>query len=83
MKHLLVHGDPGIRKDAVIEYDGTEYVCFSIARQGEFHGPERVQLWCTVGEESEREAFERREYIPNHLDTEAADAAAIEIIEAA
>jgi len=83
MKHLLVHGDPGIRKDAVIEYDGTEYVCFSIARQGEFHGPERVQLWCTVGEESEREAFERRKYIPNHLDTEAADAAAIEIIEAA
>ena len=28
MKRLIIHGDPGIRKDAVIEYDGEEYVCF-------------------------------------------------------
>jgi hypothetical protein len=83
MQRLLIHGDPGIRKDAVIEYDGAEYVCFAISRQGDWHGPEEPQLWCTIGTEDEREAFERRKFIPMHLDTDDVDADAIEIVEEA
>ena len=82
MRHLIIHGDPGLRKGAVIDYGGEEYVCFSIHRQGEWHGPERVQLWCTIGKEDEREAYDRREYIPVHLDTDDVDAAAVDVIQA-
>ena len=74
MRKLIVRGDPGIRKGAVIEYDGEEYTCFGISRQGEFHGPEEVQLWCTIGTADERDAFERREFVPMRLDTDAVDA---------
>jgi hypothetical protein len=83
MKRLIVHGSPGIRKDAVIEYDGEEYVCFGISRQGDWHGPERPQLWCTIGSEDEREDFEHRNFIPMHLETLSADAAAIDVVEPA
>ena len=81
MKKLIVRGDPGIRKDAVIEYDGEEYVCFGVARQGDWHGPDRPQLWCTIGSESERETYERRDYIPMHLDTDNVDAEAVTVVE--
>jgi hypothetical protein len=80
MKQLIVHGDPGIRKDTTIDLDGEEYVCFNVQRQGEWHGPTQVQLWCTIGDQSEREAFERREYIPMHLDTVATDAEDVEVL---
>ncbi len=83
MQKLIIRGDPGIRKGAVIEYDGTEYVCFGINRQGEWYGPDEIQLWCTIGEEDEKEAYERREYIPMHLDVDSADAEEITVIEAA
>jgi hypothetical protein len=83
MKRLIVRGDPGIRKDTVIEYDGTEYVCFGISRQGDWHGPERPQLWCTIGSEDEREDFELRHFIPMHLETESADAEAISVVKPA
>jgi len=83
MQRLIIHGDPGIRKDAVIEYDGEEYVCFGVSRQGEWHGPDRPQLWCTIGSEAEREDFERRNFVPMHLDVDDVDAAAIDVIEAA
>ena len=82
MKQLIIHGDPGIRKGAVIEHDGTEYVCFSISRQGEWHGPEEVQLWCTVGTEDERETFERREFIPMRLETVSVDADDVTVVKA-
>jgi len=82
MKQLIVRGDPGIRKGARIEIDDEEYVCFSISRQGEWHGPEEVQLWCTVGTEDERETFERRDFIPMRLDTDAVDAEAITVLKA-
>ncbi len=82
MRQLIVRGDPGIRKGARIEFDGEEYVCFSISRQGEWHGPEEVQLWCTVGSEDERETFERRDFIPMRLDTEAVGAAEITVLKA-
>ncbi|TKR28348.1 HAH_0734 family protein [Natronomonas salsuginis] len=82
MKKFIIHGDPGIRKGAVIEHDGEEYVCFGISRQGEWHGPEEVQLWCTVGAADEREDFEQRNYIPMRLDTEAVDAETITVKQA-
>jgi hypothetical protein len=81
MKKLIISGDPGIRKGARIRVDGEEYVCFSISRQGEWHGPDRVQLWCTIGTEDERETFERREYIAMHLDTESVDAETVDVVE--
>jgi len=82
MQKLIVRGDPGIRKGAVIEYDGEEFVCFGINRQGDWSGPEQPQLWCTIGSEKEREAYERREYIPMHLDVEAVDATEIDVVQA-
>jgi hypothetical protein len=82
MQQLIVQGDPGIRKDAVIEYDGKEQICFSIQRQGDYHGPDEVQLWCTIGTEDEREAFEKREYVPHWLDVDTIDAAALDVLKA-
>lgn len=82
MERLIINGDPGIRKGAVIEVDGEERVCFSISRNGEFHGPERVQLWCVVGEEAEAEAFERREFVPHALEVTALDADDVTVVTA-
>ncbi len=80
MERLIITGDPGIRKGAVIEVGGTELVCFSVTRNGDYHGPEAVQLWCVVGEESETEAFERREFIPHALDVTALDAGEVTVL---
>jgi hypothetical protein len=82
MQKLIIHGDPGIRKGAVIEYDGSEFVCFGINRQGDWHGPDRPQLWCTIGTEDERENYERRNYIPMHLDVETVDAEDVGVVQA-
>ena len=82
MKRLIIHGDPGIRKGAVINYDGAEQICYSISRQGEWHGPDRMQLWCVIGTEDEREEFEKQQYIPVHLDTESIEADALDIVRA-
>jgi hypothetical protein len=82
MKRLIIHGDPGIRKDAIIEVDGEELVCFGIARQGDWHGPDRVQLWCTVGTEDERETFAKRDFIPMHMEVQDIEAEAIEVVKA-
>ena len=80
MKKLIIRGDPGIGRGATIEVGGEEVNCFSIDRQGEWHGPDRIQLWCTVGTEEERETFDRREYVPHFLDVEAVDAEAIDVV---
>jgi len=82
MQKFIIRGDPGIRKGAVIAYEGEEFVCFGINRQGDWHGPDRPQLWCTVGKPDEREDYERRRYIPMHLDVEAIDAEEIEVLQA-
>lgn len=79
MKKLIIYGDPGARKDTVIEVDDEEYVCFGVNRNGEWHGPNRVQLWCTIGTEDEREAYERREYVPHFLQVEHVDADAVTV----
>lgn len=80
MKKVIIRGDPGIRRGATIELDGEEVICFSIDRQGDYHGPDRPQLWCTVGTEDEREAFEKRDFVPHFLDTVAVDAEALTVI---
>lgn len=80
MERLIVIGDPGIRKDATIRRDGEEKVCFQVTRNGDYHGPERVQLWCIVGTEDEREDFERRNFIPHFLDVEKIDAEDVDVI---
>jgi hypothetical protein len=80
MKRLIIHGDPGIRKDAVIEVDGEELVCFQVTRNGDWHGPDEVQLWCTVGQEDERETFARRDFIPMHLEVQNVDAEVVEVV---
>ncbi|ERH10722.1 MAG: hypothetical protein J07HX64_02500 [halophilic archaeon J07HX64] len=82
MRRFIICGDPGIRKRAVIEYDGRRYVRFGINRQGDWYGPEQPQFWCTVGSADEEEAYERREYIPMHLDVEAIDADEVEVLRA-
>ena len=82
MRNLIINGDPGIRKDAVIDYGDEEVVCFSVKRQGDWHGPDRVQLWCTIGTPDEREVFETREYVPMHLPTDHVEAEAIEVVKA-
>lgn len=80
MQKLIVRGDPGIRKGAVIRWADEEYTVFSVHRQGDWHGPDRVQLWCTIGHADEQETFERREYIPMHLDTDAVDGEAVTVL---
>ncbi|WP_435360579.1 HAH_0734 family protein [Haloarchaeobius sp. DFWS5] len=82
MKRLIIHGDPGIRKGAVVKYDDEEVRCFSISRNGEWHGPDRVQLWCVVGNDDEKEDFELQNYIPHHLEVDRVDAEAVEVIQA-
>ncbi|WP_277554310.1 HAH_0734 family protein [Halobaculum limi] len=80
MKKLIVHGDPGLRKDGVINYDGEEMRVFSVQRQGEYHGPDEPQLWCTIGTDDERERFEKKEYVPHWLDVDTIDAEALDIV---
>ena len=79
MRKLIVRGDPGFRRDAVIEVGGEELHVFAIDRQGQFHGPDEPQLWCTVGSPEEREAFEKRRFVPHWLDVETVDADAVTI----
>ena len=79
MKRLIITGDPGIRRDAVIELDGEELTVFQINRNGEWHGPDEVQLWCVAGAEEEREAYNKREYIPHFLDVERLDASDVTV----
>ena len=80
MKKLIIHGDPGIRRGAIIEHDDEEVVCFAIDRQGDWHGPDEVQLWCTVGTEDERDTFQQRSYVPHFLDVDAVDADAVSVV---
>jgi hypothetical protein len=80
MRRLIIHGDIGVRKDGIIEYEGEELVCFGVSRNGEWHGPDEPQLWCTVGTEDERETFEQRDFVPHFMDVDTADASDIEVI---
>lgn len=79
MKRLIIHGDPGVRKDGVVTVDGEEYTLFQVTRNGDWHGPDRVQLWCVAGEPDEMEDFEKRNFVPHFLDVESVDAADVEV----
>jgi hypothetical protein len=81
MQHLIVRGDPGIRKDAVIEYEGEEKICFSVKRQGDYHGPDEPQLWCLIGSADERNDFEKRNYVSHWLSVDSVDAGTVTVIE--
>ena len=81
MKRLILNGDPGIRQGAIIEFDGEELTCFSVTRNGDYHGPGRVQLSCVVGDAGEYETFQKREFIPHQLDVESADGDAVTVVE--
>jgi hypothetical protein len=83
MKRLIIHGNPGVRKDGVINYDGGEKVLFQVSKQGDWHGPDEPQLWCVIGDEEEREDYEKRNYIPHWLDVETIDADAVDVVKAA
>jgi hypothetical protein len=82
MKQLIVFGDAGIRRDALIEWDGEEQTVFQVSRQGDWHGPDEPQLWCVVGDESEREDYHKRNYVPHFLEVETVDADDLDVIEA-
>lgn len=82
MKKLIINGDPGIRRDATIQYDGQEMVVFAIDRQSDWHGADEPQLWCTVGTEDERETFDKRQYVPHWLEVDTVDAAALDVTKA-
>jgi len=79
MKRLIVNGDPGFRKDAEITVDGEELVAFQVTRNGDWHGPERVQLWCVVGTEDERQTFVERDFVPHWLDVERVEDSEVEV----
>lgn len=79
MKRLIVRGDPGVRKDGEITIDDEDYVCFSVTRNGDWHGPSTPQLWCVIGEPGERDRFDSRDYIPHFLDTVRVDATDVEV----
>ncbi len=81
MKRLIVMGDPGIRKNAVVEVDGEELTVFQINRNGEWHGPDRIQLWCVVGDETEREDYAHQRYVPHWLDVEIVDESEVTIVD--
>lgn len=83
MKRLIVSGDPGIRKEGIIEYEGEEKELFQVTRNGDWHGPAEVQLWCIIGDAEEREDFEKRNFIPHWLDVERVDAEDVEVVKAA
>lgn len=83
MKRLIIRGDPGVRRNAVIEHDGEELTLFQINRNGDWHGPDEVQLWCVAGTEDERESYDKREYIPHFLDVDRLDAREVTVIERA
>lgn len=81
MKRLIIRGDPGIRKNAIIEHDGEEKVVYQINRNGEWHGPDELQLWCIVGTEDEHDDFTERNYIPHWLDVETIDASDVTVLQ--
>lgn len=83
MKRLIIHGDPGVRKEGIINYDGEEKVLFQVTRNGEWYGPDEAQLWCIIGTEDERETYAKQDYIPHFLDVETIDAEDLDIVKRA
>ncbi|MFB6137975.1 MAG: HAH_0734 family protein [Halobacteriaceae archaeon] len=83
MERLIIHGDPGVRKDGIVEVDGERRVLFQVTRNGDWHGPEEVQLWCIAGDEGEREAYDTQDYVPHFLDVTTVEAGDVEVVKRA
>lgn len=79
MERLIILGDAGVRKGGRIELDGEEYTVFQVNRNGEWHGPDEVQLWCVIGKEDELDDYEYRNYIPHWLDVTTLDASEVTV----
>ena len=79
MQRLIILGDAGVRKGGRIELDGEEYTVFQVNRNGEWHGPDEVQLWCIIGDDDELEDYEHRNYIPHWLDVITLDASDVTV----
>jgi hypothetical protein len=80
MKRLLINGDVGIKIGSRIEYQGQNFICFSVTRNGDYHGPRRVQISCIVGESEEYSIFINEEYTPHFLETLATECEEIKIV---
>jgi hypothetical protein len=83
MRRLIIHGDAGVRKEGIIDYDGGEKVLFQVTRNGDWHGPDEPQLWCIIGDAEEREDYEKRNFIPHFLEVESIDAEDLDVIKRA
>jgi len=83
MKRLIIHGDPDVRQQGIVEVEGEELTLFSVTRNGDWHGPDRVQLWCIAGTPDEREDFDRQNYIPMFLDVVAVPAEEVTVLKRA
>ncbi|MFB6125636.1 MAG: HAH_0734 family protein [Halanaeroarchaeum sp.] len=83
MKRLIIHGDPGVRQQGIVEVDGEELTLFQVNRNGDWHGPDRVQLWCVAGTPDEREDFDRRNFIPQFLEVTAVEAEEVTVVKRA
>lgn len=79
MQRLIILGDAGVRKGGIIELDGEEYTVFQVNRNGDWHGPDEVQLWCVIGDADELDDYESRNYIPHWLDTITADVSEVTV----
>jgi hypothetical protein len=74
MEQLIIHGDADVRREGIVEVDGEEKHLFQVTRNGDWHGPDEVQLWCIAGDEDELEDYEKRNFVPHWLDVTAVDA---------
>lgn len=83
MERLIIRGDPGVRKEGIVEVDGDRLVLFQVTRNGDWHGPREVQLWCIAGTEDERETYVEQAYIPHFLDVRTVDAEDVEVVKRA
>jgi len=81
MKKLIIHGNPGVRKGGVIEYDGEgSGTCSASTSRARVARARGTPVWCTIGKDDERETFQYQDFIPMHLETENVDAEAVDVI---
>jgi len=80
MKRLLINGDADLKKGTKIKYGDVELICFSVTRNGDYHGPRRVQLSCIVGDVNEYSTFIEEEYIPHFLETKSIESEDVKIV---
>jgi hypothetical protein len=83
MERLIIHGDADVRREGIVEVDGEEKHLFQVTRNGDWHGPDEVQLWCVAGDEDELEDYEKRNFVPHWLDVTAVDAEDVTVIKRA